>query len=203
MAAAEGRGVVPLKGDAAEVACCLHVDDDDSVAVECCRVVIREMGDHLLAVGCDVDSFQGFNEELRLLPGKYSESVKGSLLLCVSGRCSEWEARADLSIDDCIGVIAIKDVPSMKDTAEIKRLFVRPGAARGKGLGKSLTLAILEEAQRLGYAHVVLDTLVRLPHAVRLYESLKFRPREPYVHNPMEDALFFEAEVDRVLADNA
>ncbi len=201
MAAADHGRWVPLTGEVKDLACCLYVAKSNEVALECCRAVVREMGAALLEVGCDVDSFQGFNEEVRQLPGKYSEDECGSLLLCVSGSCSEWEGKAAdaVAIGDCVGMIAIKAAPGLEGTAEIKRLFVREGAFRGKRLGRSLTFAIVHEAKRLGYTGLVLDTLVRLPHAVRLYESMGFRQREGYVHNPMEDALFYEASVDDVL----
>jgi len=162
------------------------------------------MGGAILAVGCDMDSFQGFKAEVDGLPGKYSPEAGGALFLAVRGAAGAWEGRADVPLDACVGCIAIRRVPDeaggKAPTAEIKRLFVRPGDARGTRLGRGLSFAILEQARAMGYERVVLDSLERLPHAVRLYESLGFRSCAAYVHNPEADAVFFEAEVADVLA---
>jgi ribosomal protein S18 acetylase RimI-like enzyme len=117
--------------------------------------------------------FQGFDQELATLPGKYSPP-QGTLLL-VPG-------------DGCVGVR-----PLDAATAEMKRLFVRP-AARGKGLGRRLALAALDEARRRGYSRMVLDTIgEKMAEAVALYRSLGFRDIAPYYPNPIPGALYLEA----------
>ena len=54
--------------------------------------------------------------------------------------------------------------------AELKRMYVVP-ESRGHGLGRALLVALEEEAGRLGYAGIVLETGDRQPEALRLYES--------------------------------
>ncbi|MDQ3384723.1 MAG: GNAT family N-acetyltransferase [Actinomycetota bacterium] len=60
--------------------------------------------------------------------------------------------------------------------AEIKRLWVDP-AARGRGVARALVVQLEEEALRLGYEAVVLETGLRQPEAIRLYESLGYHRR--------------------------
>ena len=54
--------------------------------------------------------------------------------------------------------------------AELKRMYVVP-EARGRGLGRLLLVELEAEAQRLGYAGIVLETGDRQPEALGLYAS--------------------------------
>ncbi|HET8679805.1 MAG TPA: GNAT family N-acetyltransferase [bacterium] len=54
------------------------------------------------------------------------------------------------------------------DTAEVKRMYVEPGA-RGYGLGRRLLRALEAEAQLLGARRIVLETGPRQPEAIALY----------------------------------
>jgi putative acetyltransferase len=119
--------------------------------------------------------FQGFEAELAGLPGDYA-GERGVLLIARSGA-------------EAAGCIALR--PFDADTGEIKRLYVRP-AFRGTGLGKNLSLRVLEGGRQAGYRRLVLDTLDRMESAVRLYERLGFRPIPAYYVNPMKGALYFE-----------
>lgn len=194
------RQVRPMPAPWGETCSCIVVEAGDAVAVATAQTVVREMGAAILAVGCDMDSFQGFNEEVAGLPGKYDEAVGGRLLLCMEGAPTDWENSAEVPEDRCLGCIALRNVAAEAGCAEIKRLFAREGRARGQRLGKGLTFAIAREAERLGYDRLVLDTLERLPYAVRLYESLGFRRRDAYVHNPETDVVFFETDLEALLA---
>ncbi len=116
--------------------------------------------------------FQGFDEELRTLPGKYAPP-RGALLLAAG--------------QGCVGVR-----PLDAQTAEMKRLFVRPGA-RGLGLGRKLALAAIADARERGFSRLVLDTIgEKMGEAVALYRSLGFREMAPYYENPIEGALYLE-----------
>jgi putative acetyltransferase len=53
---------------------------------------------------------------------------------------------------------------------ELKRMYVEPGS-RGLGLGRRLLEALEDEARRLGYVAVVLETGDKQPEALGLYAS--------------------------------
>ncbi len=68
-------------------------------------------------------------------------------------------------------------------TAEIKRMFVRPGF-RGLGAAGALLGALEDEARRLGYQAVRLDTGPKQPHALRLYRRAGYTEVPAYNDNP-------------------
>lgn len=136
------------------------------------RVVRTLFDEYARGLGFDL-GFQGFDEELRTLPGKYREPA-GRVLLA-------WRD------DEALGCVALR--PVQGESCEMKRLYVRPGV-RGAGLGRQLAERICVEAREAGYARIVLDTIETMVAARRLYEALGFEPVEPYVFNPIPGAMF-------------
>ncbi len=122
--------------------------------------------------------FQGFAEELAALPGKYAPP-RGSLLLAREG---EWIA----------GCGALRELE--EDVCEMKRLFVRP-AFRGRGVGKLLAQELVEEARRMGYATMRLDTLASMRAALTLYDALGFRRIPAYYANPLPEVVYLELKL--------
>ncbi len=122
--------------------------------------------------------FQGFEEELARLPGKYSPP-EGDLLIALDG-------------DRTVGCVAVRKLDH--GVCEMKRLYVRP-EARGTGLGMRLAKEIIAVSRDLGYRVMKLDTLDRLSEAMRLYEILGFRRTEPYYENPLPDVVYWELEL--------
>lgn len=121
-------------------------------------------------------SFQSFEQELAGLPGRYAPP-SGRMLLA---RCR----------GAFIGCVALRQIG--EDTCEMKRLFVQP-AFQGKGIGKTLAQAVIEEGRRIGYKRMRLDTVCE--PAKGLYRSLGFREIPPYQHVPIEGVVFMELEL--------
>lgn len=116
--------------------------------------------------------FQSFEEELAGLPGRYAPP-QGTILLAGDGA----------------GVVALRALDPF--TAEMKRLFVRPGA-QGTGLGRALAEAVIDVARARGYSRLRLDTLPQMGAAIAMYRRLGFVEIAPYTANPIEGALYLE-----------
>ena len=58
---------------------------------------------------------------------------------------------------------------------ELKRMFVRV-AYRGRGLSRWLLARVEEEARALGYVRVLIETGLKQPEAMGLYESSGYEP---------------------------
>ena len=139
--------------------------------LDAARALFREYQRFL---GVDL-CFQGFEEELATLPGRYAPP-RGRLLLALDG------SRA-------AGCVALR--PLDDRICEMKRLFVRP-AYRGRGLGRVLATRIVNEASALGYAAMRLDTLEGLEGAMHIYTSMGFQRCAPYYANPLPGVVYWE-----------
>jgi putative acetyltransferase len=123
--------------------------------------------------------FQGFERELRELPGAYAPP-HGCLLLAEVG-------------GETAGCVALR--PLEPGIGEIKRLYVSPGFA-GFGIGRSLSERALEAARQIGYGKVRLDTIpARMAAAQHLYQALGFRPIPAYYDNPLAGVVMLELEL--------
>lgn len=120
--------------------------------------------------------FQGFDEELAALPGKYAPPL-GRLYIAECG-------------GKTAGCIALRpmDEPGI---CEMKRLYVRD-EFRGQGIGKYLTKTILADAKEIGYTAMRLDTLQRMETARSLYRNLGFNIIPAYYHNPLDEVVYME-----------
>jgi len=122
--------------------------------------------------------FQDFREELETLPGKYAPPL-GSILVAKEN-------------GETVGCVAVR--PLAEEICEMKRLYVKP-AHRGRRVGRELALAIIEEAKRLGYKAMRLDTVVAMKEASSLYKALGFQPIDAYYYNPLRGAMYFELKL--------
>ncbi len=150
----------------------------------------RLFEEYATSLGFDL-CFQGFDRELAELPGAYAPPEGHLLLAAADGRSVGCVALKKLSPG--VGGQAVNPA----DTCEMKRLYVRP-EFRGQGFGRRLAEAVIEEARRIGYERMRLDTIEpRMPEAVQLYRSLGFVPIAPYTVNPVPGATFMELDLQR------
>jgi len=148
------------------------VSEDDW---ERARILIREFAAwHRKSHQEDLELIQkyfgekAFENELGSVSTKYGPPG-GRLLLAYSDRLAGCVALRRLNDENC----------------EMKRMFVRTQHQR-KGIGRDLALAILDEAKRLGYKRMFLDTSIRQLPAQALYRSIGFVDTEPYYDMPDE-----------------
>lgn len=70
-----------------------------------------------------------------------------------------------------VGVGTLKPVSERE--VELKRLYVRP-EARGAGVGRILMARLIDDARRMGYHAIRLETFSFMTHAQGLYRSFGF-----------------------------
>lgn len=141
--------------------------------------LFREYADSLPFSLC----FQGFEQELATLPGRYAPP-SGRLLLAYD------------ETGVAVGCIALRDISAQTSpaTCEMKRLYVSP-SQRGTGLGRQLCERLITEARDAGYRTMKLDTSADMAAAIGLYKSLGFEACGRYNDDPMEDTLWFELKL--------
>jgi len=134
--------------------------------------------DYAASLGVDL-CFQGFDEELASLPGRYAPP-SGELLL------------ARNAYGKPIGCVALRAMneKGIFNSCEMKRLYVAP-EGRGLGLGKALIDATVRLARRAGYAEMRLDTLPNMAQAIHLYKEAGFEAIPAYYETPLTETLFF------------
>lgn len=118
--------------------------------------------------------FQGFEEEMATLPGRYA-SPHGVILLAIE----------DGKAVGCVGVRL-----RVENEAELKRLYVQANH-QGKRFGKQLFNTAMLKARSMGYASIVLDTLPTMLAAKSLYISYGFKQISAYYANPEQGAEYY------------
>jgi ribosomal protein S18 acetylase RimI-like enzyme len=129
--------------------------------------------------------FQGFEEEMRLFPGKYTPPA-GRLLLAL------WNEKP-------AGVVALRPLEE-SSICEMKRLYVRP-EFRGHHIGRILAERVIREAGEIGYSRMRLDTVAgQMDSAIAMYRELGFKETNPYYQTPVGHTLFMELALTRTQA---
>lgn len=121
--------------------------------------------------------FQGFEQEVAGLPGKYARPA-GCLLLAMVG-------------GEAVGAVAFRRLDV--ETCEAKRLYVS-AEHRGKGLARILMERLMEEARAAGYRRLVGDTMPVMTGALAMYDAMGFRRRGPY-EGSTEGAIYIEFDL--------
>lgn len=131
--------------------------------VEWCRERYRDMPWFVE----EVFGYQALEDELKILAQKYGQPAGRTILV-----------RADH------GIVAGGAYRRLSDTVcELKRLYVA-NAAKGSGLGRKLSDALICAAINDGYSTMQLDTGNRLTEAISMYKSMGFKHIEPYQEYP-------------------
>ncbi len=130
--------------------------------------------------------FQGFEQELVTLPGKYAEP-EGCLLLAFFQ-------------EDWVGCVALRSLG--EGICEMKRLYVRP-TCRGHQIGRLMVEALIVKAKLKGYSAMRLDTLSTMQAALGLYTNLGFKPIAPYYDNPLPGATYLELKLSETAPPSA
>ncbi|KAK4629586.1 Acetyltransferase [Fulvia fulva] len=125
-------------------------------------------------------SFQEFDSEMSNMPGKYTPPT-GALFL------------ARMANGEPVGCVGLRALSSAR-TCEMKRLYVDP-KGRGLGLGKALAERVIDEAKRLGYDAMMLDTLGHMTAALALYRELGFEEVQAYYETPLEGTVFLRLDL--------
>ena len=150
----------------------IHVETKDQVSI------VRELFlEYAKSLGFSL-CFQDFDKELAGLPGEYAPP-DGRLYIALDDK-------------DPIGCIALRKLD--EGICEMKRLYVKP-SGRGKGLGKLLVQTVIDEAVKIGYKKMRLDTVPKMKEAIDLYLKIGFKEIKPYRENPIEGALYMEMEL--------
>jgi len=145
------------------------------------RELLLEYGRFVVAQkGAARFCFGSLEREADRLPLSYIEQRGGCLL-----------ARVDYVP---AGFVAWRDLPASQtvvpDAWELKRLWVRD-IARGLGLGRALTQAVVDRAREAKRKAIYLDTApTSMGAAHRLYLEMGFVPCAQYNDNPVEELAY-------------
>ena len=121
---------------------------------------------------------QNYDAELEHLEAKYGRP-NGRLYVAY------WDGKP-------AGCIAL--LPSARESAELKRLYVRPDF-RGRGIASALVRRLLDDAREIGYQSIRLDTLPFLVEAIALYRKFGFEEIPPYNENPMGTSIYMKLDL--------
>lgn len=123
---------------------------------------------------------QNYDSELEHLSDKYGLS-DGRLYI----------VKVENEVAGCIGLRKIDD-----ENCEMKRLYVRP-EFRGHKIANKLVETIIDDAKRIGYRSMLLDTLPFLEGAIHLYKKFGFYETQSYNNSPMDTSIYMKLDLCR------
>jgi putative acetyltransferase len=139
--------------------------------------------------------YQGFEAELKELPGRYAEPAGALLLARVDGVAAGMVGMRGLGEAGGLGGLGLG---LGEGICEMKRLYVRPelrGVRDGEGrtIGRALAVAVVEAARAVGYRRMRLDTIAgTMDAAMRLYRSMGFVEIGAYYESPVAGTVYME-----------
>ena len=132
--------------------------------------VARELTDYIGSIGDALDA-EGLDHDISHWQEEYDG--RSGVLLLVADPAGE-----------VVGTAAVRLLEPR--VGELKRMWLRP-SSQGKGLGRRLMDACLDEARRLGCRALRLDTQARMEAAVHLYRASGFSEIPRYNDNRRAD----------------
>ncbi|KAH7128132.1 acyl-CoA N-acyltransferase [Dendryphion nanum] len=144
--------------------------------------------EYAASLGIDL-SYQSFEAELSSLPGKYSASQGGTILL------------TETHTGGVVGCASLRRLSSRSNACELKRFYLVP-ETRGLGLGKRLLESIIKEARKLRYEEMLLDTLSSMVAARKMYKGFGFEETKAYYETPIQDTVFLRLDLGKGQAWN-
>lgn len=123
---------------------------------------------------------QNYDSELENLSDKYG-LPDGRLYI----------VKFENEVAGCIGLKKIDD-----QNCEMKRLYVRP-AFRGHKLSIKMIEKTIDDAKKIGYKSMLLDTLPFLEEAIHLYKKFGFYEIESYNNSPMDTTIYMKLDLYR------
>jgi ribosomal protein S18 acetylase RimI-like enzyme len=117
--------------------------------------------------------------EIDSLPGEYGGPAGALLVAYANGVAGGCVALRPLADGEC----------------EMRRLWVRH-PHRGRGLGRQLAIAAVEQARQQRYRVIRLHTAPWMKEAIELYRSLGFVITESYRETPIAGATFMALALD-------
>lgn len=121
---------------------------------------------------------QNYDSELEHLEDKYGLPY-GRLYI----------VKVENKVAGCIGLRKIDD-----KNCEMKRLYVSP-EFRGHKIANKLVTLIIDDAKKIGYKHMLLDTLPFLEEAIHLYKNFGFYEIEKYNSSPMDTSIYMKLDL--------
>ncbi len=121
---------------------------------------------------------QNYDEEIEHLEMKYGMPYGRLYLIYYDERLA-----------GCIGLRKIDN-----QNCEMKRLYIRP-EFRGKKLANVLVEKIIEDAKKIGYSYMLLDTLPFLQSAIHIYKEFGFYEIESYNDSPMDSSIYMRLDL--------
>jgi putative acetyltransferase len=134
------------------------------------------IGEYVRWLGVDL-SYQGFDDEMARLASVYG-APNGMFFVAEAGGV----------LAGCVGMKW-----RSPDTAEMKRLYVRP-QFRGRECGVDLIHVALNGARGHGARRVLLDAAPGTEAAQRLYLAAGFVETAPYYDSPLAGTRYFELQ---------